>query len=401
MDQEIERKWLVVGDPPIDRQVSDKYDAVASLKATQIEQGYFDGAADAEVRVRIYRPVPFWGPESPDDCAPWGEVQIKHAGKRADGEALVRPQSDPWRVSIEMAEALMAACMWKLSKVRYVLPIDWGDTPAVAPAMARAAGRMHWEVDVYPYQPSGQRLVVVELELPTADFPLPPLPPWIGQEVTGEALYSNRTLAGGDTAERWQRLVSGLEAIAGAPLEIGVRPDVVAAVDAADRAALRQAIAAGRVRVAPDEIALAMAAAQAPAPHADELAQRAAQLTAARQGAAYFGAQPHDPVAHVASLPNNAPPPPYVKTAHGAARIVATAPPPKAPDQVLDLGVGASGKPVQIAISGSPDADDDAAELDLFEVDPTAPAGERVLQALGPNEPPAAIADDGEIVWEV
>ncbi|WP_455274186.1 CYTH domain-containing protein [Rhizobium herbae] len=49
-----------------------------------------------------------------------------------------------------------------------------------------------WEVDVYGGVNDG--LVLAEIEL-ADESDRPPLPPWLGPEVTGNAAYSNRTLA--------------------------------------------------------------------------------------------------------------------------------------------------------------------------------------------------------------
>ncbi|WP_429819788.1 CYTH domain-containing protein [Ensifer sp. B1-9] len=54
-----------------------------------------------------------------------------------------------------------------------------------------------WEVDVYSGQHRG--LVVAEVELEGVDD-TPPLPDWLGAEVTGNPLYSNRVLAKGRIA---------------------------------------------------------------------------------------------------------------------------------------------------------------------------------------------------------
>lgn len=465
MATEIERKWLVVGDPPIDR----------ALRTTQIQQGYLDGVDDAEIRVRVCRPDPF---TTPDDFAPWAEITLKRV---AAIQAIDGPQvrdEFTWRVAVDMGETLLAACAWRLSKTRHVLPVDYGDTLAAPYATALAAAKLRWEVDVYGYAPSGQQLRVVELELPRADFPLPPLPSWIGAEVTGEPLYSNRTLAGGDTAERWQRHVDALEAIAGAPLSIGVTPGHVARVDARDRAALAAAIASGNVKVRDrnaatrdaDAAARSMADVTAPAPHYEALAARAAQLTAARLGGDYAapavpwpaqddavawaqhvaaleriagkpimiqmpdglrGAiatllaggepRPTQPIAEPKSLP-----PGYVATPHGAARVIAQAPPVRDADAVVDLGAGPDGKPRRIAVSGGPDDAVDEAELALFQVDPAAAGGEVLLTTDGtfaaapradaaaarlavqpdadgavPLAAPALVAGDGELVWNL
>ncbi|MCA1444857.1 CYTH domain-containing protein [Ensifer sp. IC4062] len=49
-----------------------------------------------------------------------------------------------------------------------------------------------WEIDVYSGAHRG--LVVAEVELCDGDLELP-RPPWVGPEITGNPLYSNRTLA--------------------------------------------------------------------------------------------------------------------------------------------------------------------------------------------------------------
>ena len=49
-----------------------------------------------------------------------------------------------------------------------------------------------WEVDVYSGEHRG--LVTAEIELASCDD-APPQPDWLGQEITGNPLYSNRALA--------------------------------------------------------------------------------------------------------------------------------------------------------------------------------------------------------------
>lgn len=49
-----------------------------------------------------------------------------------------------------------------------------------------------WEVDVYSGAHDG--LVVAEIQL-ADESDQPPCPPWLGPEVTGNAAFSNRTLA--------------------------------------------------------------------------------------------------------------------------------------------------------------------------------------------------------------
>jgi CYTH domain-containing protein len=53
-------------------------------------------------------------------------------------------------------------------------------------------GGYRWEIDVYGGASEGLVLAEVELE---SEHDRPPRPPWLGPEVTGDAAYSNRTIA--------------------------------------------------------------------------------------------------------------------------------------------------------------------------------------------------------------
>lgn len=243
MKVEIERKWLVVGEPPIDR----------ALRATRISQGYLDGVAGTEVRVRVCRPVTDGAiPIAIEDAVSdeWAELQIKRKHPHVAGEAQESDESPPFRIGLDVGGALMSACPWRLEKTRYLLPVRYwstygDDAPhGVTPA---EASRLRWELDVFDRTVGGQRLRVVELELPRRDFPLPPLPPWVGAEVTGEALYNNRALArqrGGVAARGAAALTPiSLDAAGAAwhrrPMQIPVRPTLtptLAERDADERA---------------------------------------------------------------------------------------------------------------------------------------------------------------------
>ena len=75
----------------------------------------------------------------------------------------------------EPASFLLNATDYRLSKVRHCLPL----------------GDFVLEVDVF----DGMDLVLAEVEIPSMDTPLPALPSWIGEEVTGQHEYMNRTLS--------------------------------------------------------------------------------------------------------------------------------------------------------------------------------------------------------------
>ena len=75
----------------------------------------------------------------------------------------------------EPANFLLNSTDYRLSKVRHCLPL----------------GDLVLEVDVF----DGLDLVMAEVEIPSLNTPLPPLPSWIGEEVTGQNEYMNRTLS--------------------------------------------------------------------------------------------------------------------------------------------------------------------------------------------------------------
>ena len=53
-------------------------------------------------------------------------------------------------------------------------------------------GGLMWEIDVFEGENAG--LIIAEVEVPTA-YHAVQLPPWVGQEVTGDARYYNANLA--------------------------------------------------------------------------------------------------------------------------------------------------------------------------------------------------------------
>lgn len=75
----------------------------------------------------------------------------------------------------EPAAFLLASTDYRLSKTRHCLPL----------------GGFVLEVDVF----DDMDLVLAEIEIPSMNTPLPPLPSWIGEEVTGQHEYMNRTLS--------------------------------------------------------------------------------------------------------------------------------------------------------------------------------------------------------------
>jgi CYTH domain-containing protein len=63
-----------------------------------------------------------------------------------------------------------------IEKVRYVVPY----------------GQHQWEIDVFHGKNAGLVLAEIELDAEHEEFALPP---WIGEEVTGDRRYDNSSLA--------------------------------------------------------------------------------------------------------------------------------------------------------------------------------------------------------------
>jgi adenylate cyclase len=145
---EIERKFLVR---------SDQWRAEAR-PGQRYRQGYLHARPDVSVRVRVV------GGE--------GFLTVKGATRgieRLEFEYVI-PRAD--------AETMLAQLCGRplIEKTRFLVP---------------HAGRT-WEVDVFDGENAG--LVVAEVELPSTDAELT-LPPWVGQEVSGDARYYNANLA--------------------------------------------------------------------------------------------------------------------------------------------------------------------------------------------------------------
>ena len=149
MAKEIERKYLVN---------SDLYKSMAQ-SVKYIEQGYMSLQKEATVRVRIK-----------DNCA---FLTIKGLSRGA-----VR---DEWEYQIpfdEAREMLTKCCCGNIiAKHRYEVMYK---------------GYL-WEIDEFCGKHNG--LVVAEIELGAEDESFP-LPPFIGEEVTGDPAYYNSSLSG-------------------------------------------------------------------------------------------------------------------------------------------------------------------------------------------------------------
>jgi CYTH domain-containing protein len=154
MALEIERKFLVK---------SDAWRSAAS-SSSHFLQAYVASASDRSVRVRIM-----------DGQKAKLTIKIgKQLFARAEYEYEI-PVSD----ATELAEHAIGVV---LDKTRYNV----------------AYQGYVWEVDVYAGRYDG--LVVAEVELED-EKAMPPIPDWIGREVTGDRRYSNVVMAANDLSE--------------------------------------------------------------------------------------------------------------------------------------------------------------------------------------------------------
>ncbi|MFU8815339.1 MAG: CYTH domain-containing protein [Pseudomonadales bacterium] len=147
MGQEIERKFLVRQLPNVD-----------SLDGDPIVQGYLRADAEGSVRVRI--------------TGTGARLTVKgptRGHRRLELEYPIPPED-----ARQMLDALTVGSL--IEKVRYRIEHE-GFT---------------WELDVF--SGGNQGLVLAEVELAAVDDE-PPLPPWLGAEVSEDARFFNASLA--------------------------------------------------------------------------------------------------------------------------------------------------------------------------------------------------------------
>lgn len=158
---EIERKFLVLGDP--------------RGPSMDIRQGYLS-IDDPEVRVRLAGGTATLTVKS-EEGGPGSESGAR-TGDTGAPDPVARTEIE-MPVDLETGERLYELCRWKLTKTRYV------------------NGR--WEIDRFE---TPRRFLLAEVELTDADEPLPTPPAWlrIVREVTDDPAYLNRNLASEDGA---------------------------------------------------------------------------------------------------------------------------------------------------------------------------------------------------------
>jgi CYTH domain-containing protein len=146
MGQEIERKFLVIGD---------EWRSLAV--GTSYAQGYIATVDATSVRARI--------------AGDKGYLTIK--GK---SEGMTRAEFE-YPIPVEDARAILDTLCQKpfIEKTRYKIPID----------------EVIWEIDEFRGENEG--LLIAEVELKSEDQAID-LPPWIGPEVTGDPRYYNSSL---------------------------------------------------------------------------------------------------------------------------------------------------------------------------------------------------------------
>ena len=143
---EIEHKYLVI---------NDSYREM-SCAMSEINQGFLSRSPERTVRVRI---------RDEQAC-----LTIK--GK---GNGLAHPEFE-YPIPLEDARKILELCEPPIiTKTRYIVMHEGN----------------RWEVD--EFHGGMQGLVIAELEVPSEDYQFP-LPPFVGQEVTGDPRYYNSQL---------------------------------------------------------------------------------------------------------------------------------------------------------------------------------------------------------------
>jgi len=146
MGQEIERKFLVVGEA-----------WRAGARGERFRQGYLSSTKERTVRVRVHGDSAALTIKGPPEGL--SRAEFEYVIPRADAEALLDTLCE--RPLIE--------------KTRWF--VDFGG--------------LTWEIDEFAGENAG--LVVAEVELESEDQPID-LPPWTGAEVTHDARYQNASL---------------------------------------------------------------------------------------------------------------------------------------------------------------------------------------------------------------
>lgn len=154
MAYEIEHKYLVN---------SSEYKQMA-VSRHEIKQGYLSDNPESVVRVRVV-----------DETGYFTVKGKTFSHETSKGKCDVRKEFE-YTIPKEEAEEMLSLCKkGYISKTRYKIPYDG----------------FIWEVDEFHRQHKG--LILAEIELKSPDI-IYPLPPFIGEEVTGDPKYYNSNL---------------------------------------------------------------------------------------------------------------------------------------------------------------------------------------------------------------
>jgi CYTH domain-containing protein len=148
MKREIERKFLVR---------VDRLPANARVEGANIVQGYL--SFDPSVRVRLAR-----------------DAHGSHAWLTVKGPGTLSRAEYEYAIPADDAEGLLALCRATLTKVRRRVTV----------------GAHVWDVDEFTGSHAGLWLAEVELSRADEGFERPP---WLGDEVSHDARYTNGALA--------------------------------------------------------------------------------------------------------------------------------------------------------------------------------------------------------------
>lgn len=148
MTKEIERKFLV----------DDTSFIPLAASSSRIRQAYISTNPDSVVRLRIR------------DSRAYLTVKGRNDGAVRDEWEFEIPVAD----AEEMAGRLCGG--FAIDKTRYIVNFEGWE----------------WEIDLFHGRHDG--LILAEVEMPSADCN-PPIPPFIGKEVTGDPRYYNSTLS--------------------------------------------------------------------------------------------------------------------------------------------------------------------------------------------------------------
>jgi Uncharacterized protein conserved in bacteria len=149
VSSEIERKFLISTAP----------DWLGECSPLRIEQGYLAIAEEAEVRLRRAK----------------GELTL--TAKR--GHGVVREEIEIALGPGQFAELWPLSTQWRVTKTRHIVPLGDG---------------LRAEVDVYAGPLEGLATAEVEFESEARSRSFRP-PDWLDRELTGDARYSNQSLA--------------------------------------------------------------------------------------------------------------------------------------------------------------------------------------------------------------